>query len=130
MSDPDCLAHRARRALATTTSGVLHVEGVGPATRDGILVYEEAGRPRFLCEPHEPVALAARAAPRAVLVAAAPVCRHSRRTVILSGWLSVIGSAQADGRTVHVVELQVGTVHLEVTRGDGGRAARVAVPVQ
>jgi hypothetical protein len=58
------------------------------------------------------------------------VCRHSRRTVILSGWLSVIGSAPAAGRTVDVVELQVGTVHLEVTRGDGGRAARVAVPVQ
>lgn len=129
MSDPDCLAHQARRALATTTGGVLHVEGVGAPTHDGILVYEEGGRPRFLCEPHEPLALAARAAPRAVLEAAAPACRHSRRTVVLSGWLSVVGTAHADGRAVDVVELEIGTVHLEVARGNGGRPARIEVPV-
>ena len=57
MTDPDCLAHQARRTLATTSGGVLHVAGIGPTTYDGILVYEQGGRPRFLCEPAEPFAV-------------------------------------------------------------------------
>jgi hypothetical protein len=128
MSDLDCIAHQARRTLATTTGGVLHVEGVGPTTCDGILPYEHDGRPRFLCEPAEPLAAIARTTPQAVLEAAAP-CRHSLRTIVLSGELSVIGSAPADDRQVDVVELAVRIVHLEVSRGRGVTGSRVEVPL-
>ena len=41
----------------------------------------------------------------------------------------MVGTAHADGRAVDVVELEIGTVHLEVARGNGGRPARIEVPV-
>lgn len=123
------LARHARRALAATRGGTLVIEhlsrlGGDPDAGFEVLLYEDSGEPRFLCEDGSPLARAAAGGHRALLDIGC--CRRSgcRRQVRFGGALRLVATEDADGVPVHVVGLDLSTVC--VCQPDG---ARVRLPL-
>ncbi len=126
-------AHRARQAVATAQGGTLHVCHLDrlPAGADSVLLYEEAGRPRFLCDPGSPVARAADRGRHAALELPCPRWRWGIRAVVLGGQLRVLGHEDAGGQPVRIVGLVLDSVSVDEHRcGESPGVARSAVPLQ
>lgn len=117
MTEVDTLARRAREALAHCGGGSLHIHGVddgmhGQAT--DVLLYDDGGRPTFLCAPDSAVTSAARDGRTAVLqVVPPPQAWDGMTALVLTGRLRVVGREEVDGAPVEVVGLDIASVVVE-----------------
>lgn len=131
-NDLGTLARAARQAVAGARGGTLHVHGVDASAPLDILLYDDGGRPTFVCEGDSPVTAAAALRRDAVLTLApyARNCASAVTGVVLAGRLTLGPSDTIGGMPVHFVALELASVVVETAPSSLHRTVRHSVPLE